>query len=95
MLYGCNVRADTGSTNEQGIFRDWKISSTYYNNYSDPRVGSLHYHWFNNYSPQPIWTGGSQLTDGGGTLPSRISGAWSENCHNPVSFYHEAFGSLN
>ena len=33
-----------------GIFDDWKMSGSYYNDYADYRVGSpitTHYHWWN------------------------------------------------
>ena len=71
-MFGCHFNGiDTVTGTTPGLFHDWKMSGSYYNNYADPRVGSPITSDYHKWSTSDRdWYG-----------PILRTGGWNDNLH--------------
>lgn len=75
-----------------GLFVDWKMSGSYYNNYADYRVGSpitTHYHWWN--TAEASWHG--PILRVGGTYSTILEYGQFAGMHSPLDMIYPTLGS--
>lgn len=86
-IFYTSGRVDTS----YGLFHDWKMSGSYYNNYADYRVGSqtTQYHWWN--TAEASWHG--PILRVGGTYSTILEYGLFAGMHSPLDMTYQFIGS--